>query len=171
VHPGALVGPSTGPLVRVEQIARLRLVLPVPEQHAASATRGRKLSFKVPAQGARTFTGTLARVAGALDPHTRTMAVELDVDNADGALAPGMFPQVTWPVIPGEGTVAVPATAIVTTTERTFVIRVRQGKAQWVTVRRVAARGDQAEVIGDLSVGDIVLRRGSDEIREGAPVP
>jgi membrane fusion protein, multidrug efflux system len=122
---------------------RTRLAgLRVPEQYGASAERGRNLSFKLPAQQARTFTGTIARVAGALDPRTRTMAVELDVDNADRALAPGRFPQVTWPVTAGEGTVAVPVTAMVTTIERTFVIRVRQGKAEWVTVRRVAARGD-----------------------------
>ena len=153
VHPGALVGPAAGPLVRVEQTSRLRLVVPVPEQFGASAARGRKVAFKVPAHGARTFTGTLARVAGALDPRTRTMAVELDVDNADAALAPGMFPQVTWPVTPAEGTVSVPATAIVTTTERTFVIRVRQGKAEWVAIRRLAARGDLVEVTGALAVG------------------
>jgi hypothetical protein len=59
---------------------------------------------------------------------------------------------------------------VVTTTERTFVIRVRDGKAEWVTVRRVAARGDAAEITGPLSVGDIVLRRGTDEIREGTLV-
>jgi RND family efflux transporter MFP subunit len=171
VHPGALVGPATGPLVRLEQVSKLRLVVPVPEQYAASATRGRQLQFKVPAHGARAFTGTVARVAGALDQRTRTMAVELDVENAEAALAPGMFPQVTWPVTPPAGAVLVPASAIVTTTERIFVIRVRQGRAEWVTVRKLATRGDLAEVAGDLRVGETVLRRGSDEIREGSPVP
>jgi RND family efflux transporter MFP subunit len=171
VHPGALVGPSTGPLVRLEHTTRLRLVVPIPEQYGGGARRGREVSFRVPAHGARAFTGRLARVAGALDPRTRTMAVELDVENADGALAPGMFPQVAWPLTPAEGTVVVPATAIVTTTERTFVIRVREGKAEWVTVRRMAARGDTAEVTGALAVGETILRRGSDEIRDGAAVP
>ena len=78
--------------------------------------------------------------------------------------------EVTWPVVPDAGAVLVPATAVVTTTERTFVVRIRDGRAEWVTVRRVAARGDATEVSGALAVGDIVLRRGSDEIREGTPV-
>lgn len=171
VHPGALVGPATGPLVRLEQTGRLRLVVPVPEQHGGSARLGRQVSFRAPAHGARVFTGTLARAAGTLDPRSRTMAVELDVDNTDGALAPGMFPQVTWPIDPPAGAVTVPSSAIVTTTERTFVIRVRQGKAEWVTVRRVATRGEVAEVTGPLAVGETILRRGSDEIREGTAVP
>jgi RND family efflux transporter MFP subunit len=170
VHPGALVGPAAGPLLRLEQTSRLRLVVPVPEQYSARATRGRTISFTVPAHSSRAFTSTLARSAGALEPRTRTLAVELDVNNADGALAPGMFPQVTWPVVPPNGAVVVPATAVVTTTERTFVVRVRQGRAEWVTVRRVASHGDQVEVTGALSMGDTVLRRGSDEIRDGSSV-
>jgi RND family efflux transporter MFP subunit len=171
MHPGALVGPAAGPLLRLEQVSRLRLTVAVPEQYAAGISRGRQLQFRVPAHGSRVFTGTVARVAGSLDARTRSMPVELDVDNADGALAPGMFPDVTWPVISQAGAVLVPATAIVTTTERTFVIRVRSGKAEWVTVRRLAARGDAAEVTGSLAPGDTVLKRGSDEIRDGSPIP
>lgn len=171
VHPGALVGPATGPLVRIEQTSRLRLVVPVPEQYGIGAARGRAVTFTVPAHGPRRFSGKVARLAGALDARTRTMAIELDVDNGDGVLAPGMFPQVAWPVAAQPGSVLVPATAMVTTTERTFVIRVRQGRAEWVTVRRVAARGDQVEVVGTLTAGDTILRRGTDEIRDGTPVP
>jgi RND family efflux transporter MFP subunit len=171
VHPGALVGPSAGPLLRLEHVTRLRLTVAVPEQYAGAVTRGRRLDFRVPAHGARVFSGAVARAAGSLDQRTRTMAVELDVENADLALAPGMFPEVTWPVTPQSGTVLVPATAVVSTTERTFVVRVQGGLAEWVTVKRLAVRGDKAEVVGALSVGDTVLVRGSDEIRAGTRVP
>ncbi len=171
VHPGALVGPSVGPLLRLEQVSRLRLTVAVPEQFAAGISRGRQLQFRVPAHGSRVFTGAVARVAGSLDARTRTMPVELDVDNTDGALAPGMFPDVTWPVISQAGAVLVPATAIVTTTERTFVIRVRSGKAEWVTVRKVAPRGESTEVTGALAPGETVIKRGTDEIRDGSPIP
>lgn len=170
LHPGALAGPSTGPLLRLEQTARLRLVVYVPEQQYAGAATGRALSFTVPAHPGRTFTGKLARLAGALDPKTRAMAVELDVDNADGALAPGMFPDVTWPVTAARGTWLVPATAVVTTTERSFVIRVAGGKAEWVDVKKGATRGEQVEVRGNLADGDVVLKRGTDEIVNGATV-
>jgi hypothetical protein len=56
----------------------------------------------------------------------------------------------------------------VTTTERTFVIRVAGGKAEWVTVKKGATAGDQVEVAGDLRAGELVVRRGTDEIRNGS---
>jgi RND family efflux transporter MFP subunit len=170
LHPGALVGPSTGPLIRLEQTSHLRLVVPVPERHYAAITRGRKLEFTVPALVARKFTGTVARVAGSLDAKTRTMAVELDIQNPDGVLAPGMFPDVSWPVEASSAALLVPATAVVTTTDRTFVIRVSGGKASWVTVKKGAAHGDLVEVTGALAAGDIIVKRASDEIRDGSAI-
>ena len=61
----------------------------------------------------------------------------------------------------------VPPAAIVTTTERSFVIRVREGKAEYVDVRRGAPSGALVEVFGALKTGDEVVKRASDEIREG----
>ena len=62
----------------------------------------------------------------------------------------------------------VPKTAVVTTTERTFVIRDKDGHAEWVDVRKGDADGDLVEVSGALHPGDKALRRGTDEVREGA---
>ena len=53
-------------------------------------------------------------------------------------MAPGMFPDVSWPMVRAAAAMLVPATAVVTTTERTFVIRVTGGKAEWVTVKKGA---------------------------------
>jgi hypothetical protein len=60
---------------------------------------------------------------------------------------------------------------VVTTTERTFVIRNSDGRAEWVDVKKGAAEGDLIEVIGDLRPGDMVLRRATDEVRPGAALP
>jgi len=64
----------------------------------------------------------------------------------------------------------VPKTSVVTTTERTFVIRDKGGRAEWVDVKKGAADGDLVEVSGALQPGDKVVRRGTDELREGMPV-
>jgi hypothetical protein len=77
---------------------------------------------------------------------------------------------VYWPVRGTGSTLTVPPTAVVRTTERTFVVRVRQGAAEWVDVRRGPAIGDQVEVTGDLAPGDLVVVRGSDEIRPGTRI-
>jgi hypothetical protein len=59
---------------------------------------------------------------------------------------------------------------VVTTAERTFVIREHNGKAEWVDVKKGAADGDLIEVMGNLEAGDMVVRRATDEVRDGAPL-
>jgi len=171
VHPGALVGPGNDvPLLVLQQVSRLRLVVPVPEEDVSGIAHGASVPFTVPAWPERTFNGAIARLSHALDPKTRTMAVELDVANRDGALAPGMFPTVKWPVRRSRPALFVPRTSVVTTTERTFVIRDQNGRAQWVDVKKGAAEGDLVEVVGSLKPGDQILRRPTDEIRDGTPL-
>jgi RND family efflux transporter MFP subunit len=172
-HMGSLVGPSTGggkPLLRLEQISRLRLVVPVPETDAGSIAAGTRVSFTVPAHPGVEFHGIVRRPAYSLDTRTRSMPVELDVRNPLRKLSPGMYADVAWPVRRLAPSLFVPASSIVTTTERIFVIRVREGAAEWVDVRRGAAAGDSVEVFGNLREGDLVVRRGTDEIRPGTRV-
>jgi membrane fusion protein (multidrug efflux system) len=172
VHPGALVGPGAdSPLFTIQQISRLRLVVAVPEDDAGSIVPAAHVEFHVPAFPERTYSGTVARSAHALDTKTRTMPVELDVTNNDGSLSPGMYPTVKWPVRRSRPVIFVPASSVVTTTERTFVIRDRSGRAEWLNVRKGSSDGDLVEVMGDLHPGDKVVRRGSDELRDGSPLP
>ena len=98
------------------------------------------------------------------------MPVELDVSNQNGRLAAGMYPAVKWPVRGNRAVLLVPPTSIVTNSERTFVIRVRDGSVEWVDVKKGPAQGDLVEIIGPIKEGDTVLRRGSEEIREGTRV-
>jgi membrane fusion protein, multidrug efflux system len=171
VHPGALVGPPSNPaLLVIQQISRLRVVVPVPEEYAGGIVRGASVAFTVPAYPRRVYSGKIARLADALDQKTRTMPVELDVINRDGALAPGMYPSVKWPVRSQASELWAPKTSVVTTTERTFVIRDRDGRAEWIDVKKGLTEGDMVEVFGSLSPGDMLIRRATDEIRDGAPI-
>jgi RND family efflux transporter MFP subunit len=172
VHPGALVGPGADQvLLVIQQVSHLRLTVAVPEQDIGGIVPGAKVEFKVPAFPERTYNGTVARVAHAVDTKTRTMPVELDVLNRDGSLSPGMYPNVKWPVHRARPSLLVPKTSVVTTAERTFVVRDRNGKAEWVDVKKGAADGDNIEVIGNLLPGDRVVRRATDELRDGAALP
>jgi RND family efflux transporter MFP subunit len=172
IHPGALVGPGADAvLLVIQQLSHLRLTVAVPEQDIGGIVAGAKAEFKVPAFPDRTYAGTVARIAHSLDLKTRTMPVELDVVNRDGSLSPGMYPSVKWPIRRARPSLLVPKTSVVTTAERTFVVRSREGKAEWVDVRKGAADGDNIEVMGNLQPGDKVVRRATDEMRDGAPLP
>src|SRR5216684_2205708 len=175
VHPGALVGPASGsgigvPIVRVEKTLRLRLLVPVPEKYVAGVTEGAKVEFSVPAFPNQVFSGRVARIAHSVDVKTRTMPVELDVTNTGGRLASGMFPEVLWPVRRSGPTLFVPTSSVARTTEATFVVRIRNGDAEWVNVQTGEMDGKLIEVFGDLREGDDVAVRGTDELRPGAHV-
>lgn len=169
-HEGSLVSPSSGPIVRMQQVSRLRVVAAIPEAYVAGVSVGQPIEFTVTTFPGETFKGNLARLARALDPKTRTMAVELDVNNADGRLVPGMFAETRWPARRAGPSLLVPRTAVATTTERTFVVRVRDGVAEWVDVKRGAAVNELTEVFGNLNAGDQVAVRATDELRAGTKV-
>ncbi len=175
VHPGALVGPASGsgvnvPIVKVEETARLRLVVPIPEKYVTGMTEGTKVEFSVPAFPNQTFSGTIARIAHSVDTKTRTMPVEMDVPNPGRRLASGMFPEVIWPVHRSGPTLFVPTSAVARTTEAVFVVRIRNGNAEWVNVQAGEVDGKLTEVFGDLREGDDVAIRGTDELRPGTHV-
>ena len=133
-------------------------------------TEGDEIKFSVLAFPGVPFAGKVARLAHALEVKTRTMPVELDVDNAAGKLAPGMFAEVQWRMTRPDASLFVPASSIVTTTERTFVIRLKEGVAEWINVRLGVATPPDVEVFGALAAGDWVATRGTDELRPGTKV-
>jgi membrane fusion protein, multidrug efflux system len=174
VHPGALVGPLGGagaaPMLRIVQDRQLRLVVSVPEAYTAEMKAGTTIPFVVSAYPGQSWSGTVARIAHVVDVSTRTMAVELDVENPEGLLAPGTFCQVRWPLRRSTPSLFVPSASVAATTDRTFVIRVRDGKTEWVDVKTGITSGPLVEVFGDLTAGDVVAGRGTDELRPGTSV-
>ena len=177
-HPGSLATPTGTPMLRLQQVSRLRLVVAVPETEVAGINPGAKLNFTLPAFPGETFSGTVSRNSRSLDAKTRTMPIELDVANASGKLAPGMFPEVQWPTRRPQPSLFVPPAAIATTTERSFVIRIRangsESLTEWVDVKRGASMNqkgvDLVEVFGDLAAGDTIAARGTDELRAATKV-
>jgi membrane fusion protein, multidrug efflux system len=175
LHPGALVGPASGqagaqPIVQIESLTRLRVVVPVPEAYVAGVREGQQATFSVPAYPGRTFSAPIARISHDINKETRTMQVELDFHNGDAQVTPGTFANVEWPIQRAYPTLFVPATAITTDLQRTFVIRVRQGKAEWVDVKSGVTVNGKTEVFGDLRPGDLLVRNATDSVRSGASV-
>jgi len=175
VHPGALIGPGGGPgamtpIVQIQTLTRHRLVVPVPEYDAAGIPEGSQVSFAVPSFPGRVFQAPIARISNSVDIKTRTMPVELDVQDPRAELAPGTYCEVSWPVRRAYDTLFVPASALGSDLERSFVIRVRNNRTEWVDVKTGAASGNLIEVFGDLKAGDEVAVRGTDQLRPGTVI-
>ncbi len=175
LHPGALIGPASGtggaqPILQIVDDKRLRLAVPIPEAQVGEMKSGQLVSFTVPAYPGQTFKAPIERISREVDEKSRTMPVELDVKNTDGRLSSGSFTNVAWPLERGYPTLFVPTTSVTTDQQHTFVIRVRNGKAEWVIVQAGQTVNGDIEVFGDLSAGDRVVKTASDAIHSGDSV-
>ena len=175
LHPGALIGPASGgggaqPILQIVDDKRLRLVVPIPEAQVGDMEVGRSVSFAVPAYPGQTFKAPIQRISREVDEKSRAMPVELDVPNREGKLSPGSFTTVSWPLRRSYPTLFVPTSAVTSDQQHTFVIRVRNGKAEWVTVQTGQSLTGEIEVFGSLASGDQVVKTASDAIHSGDPV-
>lgn len=164
--PGALVNASTM-LLTVQDNNILRLRVSVPEAYVAAATGRRELSFGVDAYPEQRWKGILTRKTESIDPVTRTELWEYEVDNRGHLLKAGAFVYARLSLSRNTPTFILPPTAISTTLERKFVIRVRGGKAEWVDVRQGMTVDNGIEVFGDLHQGDSLLTKATDERKPG----
>jgi RND family efflux transporter MFP subunit len=174
VNLGAYVGPtgkgSEFPLLILQEQRRLRLVVSVPEAYTAYFAKGDTVKFRVKARANEVFTATIKRHAGALDSKLRSERVEMDVNNSQAKLLPGMIAEVTIPLKATDSTFVVPNSAVVNTAEGIFVQRVQGDTVNWIQVRQGRSMRGRTEVFGDLRVGDQLIRTATEEVRRGSKV-
>jgi RND family efflux transporter MFP subunit len=172
LHPGAIAGPSGAsglPILQLAKADKLRLTVAVPASNIQGATVGQPLSFTTPSAPGKTFSATIARMAQAVDPRTRTMTIEADVPGTN-ELTAGSFVSVNWPITRSYSTLRVPPSAIANDQQRQFVIKVVGGSAKWVDVTTGLNDNGMVEVFGDLKAGDLIVEHGTDAIRDGSSV-
>ena len=157
-------------LFHLAAIKTLRVYIPVPEVYAASVKTGEKAFLTVDEFPNDTFTGTLVRNSDAIDPASRTLNVEVDVDNPKGQLLPGAYTFVHLKVPPTAGAVTVPANALLFRKEGLRVAVVRNGKVQLVPITIGHDYGNSVEAIAGISTHDAIVVDPSDSLEDGAAV-
>jgi multidrug efflux pump subunit AcrA (membrane-fusion protein) len=149
---------------------KLRLAIMVPEAVAAYIKPTTNISFTVKGLANEKFTAFAKRFAGSLDTRLRAERIEMDIINKDRKLLPGMVAEVYIPTAAIDSGFIVPKTAMVNSSEKIFVIRITNGKAQWIDVKNGREADGKVEVYGALSVGDTLVLRASEEKRNGSAV-
>ena len=171
VNPGAYVGPSGKgselPLFNLQEQKKLRLVLSVPESYTEYLKHKNEVRFTVRSLPGRKFTASISRLSGSIDERLRSQRVEMDVPNNDKKLLPGMVAEVNLPLPSGDSTFIAPKSAVVNSTEAVFVIRVVNNQTERVNVKTGREANGFIEIYGNLHDGDMLLRAGSDEIKNG----
>jgi RND family efflux transporter MFP subunit len=170
VEVGDLVDSSGKALFMLTQMDPLRIYVNVPQSYAQLVRAGQKVVVTQAELRGRTFTGEVARSAGAIDPATRTMQVEINLPNRDGTLLPGAYVQVDLPLA-GAKTLVVPTNVLLFRGEGTRVALVdgaSRVRLKAVTLGRNL--GESIEVLGGIADGDRLVVNPSDSLAEGDSV-
>jgi RND family efflux transporter MFP subunit len=165
--PGALVGVNAM-LLTIQNNSTLRLRVAVPEMYVASAGKVRNILFSVDSYPEQQFSGALTRKTETVDPATRTELWEFAIDNRKYLLKAGVFARAKINIARSGLSYVIPSSAIATTLERKFVIKVTGGKADWVDIRQGITTDSGIEIFGNLKVGDTLLVKGTDERKSGS---
>jgi RND family efflux transporter MFP subunit len=175
VDTGALIlagaSGSSNPLFTMAQINTLRVFVDVPQAHMRDLTVNLPAEIHVSEFPGRAFSGKVVRTAGALDPATRTLRTEVQVDNREGVLMPGIHAEVKLKLTQGEPPIVVPATSVMIRSEGPLVAMV--DSAETVHLQKVQLGrdlGTSIEVVSGLPDNATIVLNPSDTLRDGTQV-
>jgi RND family efflux transporter MFP subunit len=169
---GQLIDTGAGKeLFHLQAIQTLRVYANLPQVYSQNVKRGAKIGLTFPEHAGKTYEGTLVRTADAIDPASRTLLVEIDVDNRAGELLPGSLAQVHFKTPSAGPTFIVPAAALIFRKEGLRVGTVVNGNiAHLVPVVIGQDDGASVQIITGLSASDRVIQDPPDSLIEGEKV-
>src|SRR3984957_7249713 len=171
---GALIdaGASTQPreLFHIAAIRTLRLYVSVPEVYSRAARSGAPATLTLDEFPGQIFRGTLVRNANAIDIASRTLLVEVDVDNPTGQLLPGAYVFVHLKLPDQTRSVTIPSNSLIFRKEGLQVGLGRNGKAELIPVKISRDYGNSVEIVSGLQATDAVIVDPSDSLVAGIPV-
>ncbi len=168
-------GQSSGTeLFHMQALETLRVYTNVPQLYSQTLKRGMKIDLTFPEHAGKTFQGTLVRTADAIDPVSRTLLVEVDLNNRSGELMPGALAQVHFKVPPVGSTFVVPTAALIFRREGMQVATVVETKdgavAHLVPVVIGEDDGATVQIVTGLNSGDNIIQDPPDSLIDGEKV-
>ena len=133
-------------------------------------SNGDELAFTVKSLLGQTFRAKIARKSGALDAKLRSERVEMDVINTTKKLLPGMVAEVVLPLNSKDSTFVVPKSAVVSSSEGIYVLKVEDHKTLRTKVQKGREFEDRMEIFGDIAPNSLLVKTASEEIKDGTEV-
>jgi len=158
-------------LFQLQAIQTLRVYSNLPQSYSQSIKRGMKVDLTFPEHVGKTYQGRWFAPPDAIDPASRTLLVEIDVDNRDGQLLPGSLAQVRFKTPPAGPVFIVPSAALIFRRNGLQVSTVENGNtARLVAVVMGEDDGATAQIVGGLKAGDLVIQDPPDSLIDGEKV-
>jgi len=148
----------------------LRVYVNVPQVHARACLPGLTADLQVAEYPGRTFKGSVVRTAKTIDPASRTLLVEVDVDNRDGALFPGAYAQVHFKMSAARPALIIPVPTLIFRSEGLRVGVVQDNKVKLVPITIGRDDGRTIEVVEGLQPFDLIIQNPPDSLVDGETV-
>jgi RND family efflux transporter MFP subunit len=165
---------STAELFHLQALETLRVYTNVPQLYSQTLKRGMKIGLTFPEHPGKIFDGTLVRTADAIDPASRTLLVEVDVNNRSGELLPGALAQVHFKTPPISATFVVPTSALIFRRQGIQVSTVVNSSdgtiARLVPVAIGEDDGANVQIVSGLNAGDQIIQDPPDSLIDGEKV-
>ncbi|HEY2906744.1 MAG TPA: efflux RND transporter periplasmic adaptor subunit [Vicinamibacterales bacterium] len=160
---------QTMPLVQLSENDKLRLTIQVPESAVSHIRVGEPVDVRVESLG-RTFPGVISRFAGKVNAETRTMETEVDVQNANLTLVPGMYAYASIALERTRRVLTVPVQSLDRAGDKVSVLVVNGGRIERRDVGLGLETPDRVEIVNGLSEGDMVVVGSRSQLRPGTTV-
>jgi RND family efflux transporter MFP subunit len=169
---GALIGSggSARELFHIAAIDRLRVSVNVPETYAQAARPGMDATVELQERPGRHFAGRIARTSGSIDPSSRTLLIEIDLDNRSGELMPGSYADVHFKVPTSDTTFRLPVNTLIFRTDGLRVATVKNDTISLIPITIGRDFGSSVEVIAGLTGAEVIVINPPDSLTDGQVV-
>jgi RND family efflux transporter MFP subunit len=170
LDPGTYLASSNTPLFQLMYIDSVKILINIQEKDVTLVRKGTRAEISVDSYGSKLFTGSVSRLADALDLSTRSMAVEIDIPNEDHSLKPGMFATVRLVVGEHPDAVTVPTIAIQKDDSGSYVFVSDNNAAKRKRIQIGIDVGAKTEVVSGLDGSESIIVVGQQLVKDGGQI-
>jgi membrane fusion protein, multidrug efflux system len=170
LDPGALVAANNATLFTLMNHDRVKIIVNVPESDVQSVYRVRTAQVTFDALPGKAFQGNVTRFSDALDLTTRTMAIQIEIENAAHAIKPGMFAAVQMTVAERKNAVTIPTNALLKDDDGQYVYVLDENRAKSIRVRIGTELIERTEILSGLTGNESVITVGQQFVKDGGQI-
>ena len=155
-------------IIELQDVNPIRLTIPLPESDIVSINKGTEVDVSFPELPGALLKAKVSRMAGALDPASKTLLVEIDLDNSDDKIKPGMYAKALVKVNSRKGVISLPVTAQSIFQNQPVVLIVNNNEVEQVSLRKGLAGKDYFEVLNpEINANSLVIVQGKGLVKAG----
>ncbi len=167
---GVLVTTGNSTLFTLMDIDSVKVIVNVLEKDVPQISKGKTAKITVDAFPGKEYTGVITRFSQAIDLSTRTMAIEIGIQNKEHNLKPGMYATVALSLTEHTNAITVPTQTILNDNTGTFVYILQNNTARRIPVQLGIERNSRTEILAGLTGAETIITTGQQFVRDGGTV-